>query len=128
MSKTIIATNAAPAAIGPYSQAVAANGFLFCSGQLPLDPATGELVPGGAAEQAGQALKNLKAVLEGAGASLADVVKTTCFLADMADFAAFNTVYATYFTADFPARSTFQVAALPKGAKVEVEAVAVLPK
>lgn len=128
MNKTIIATNTAPAAIGPYSQAVAANGFLFCSGQLPLDPATGELVPGGAAEQAGQALKNLKAVLEGAGASLADVVKTTCFLADMGDFAAFNAVYATYFTSDFPARSTFQVAALPKGAKVEVEAVAALSK
>ncbi len=128
MSKRIISTDKAPAAIGPYSQAVAASGFLFCSGQLPMDPATGELVPGGAAEQAEQALKNLKAVLEGAGASLGDVIKTTCFLADMADFAAFNAVYATYFTADFPARSTFQVAALPKAAKVEIEAVAVLPK
>jgi len=128
MSKRIISTEKAPAAIGPYSQAVAANGFLFCSGQIPLDPATGELVAGGAAEQAEQVLKNLKAVLEGAGANLGDVIKTTCFLADMADFAAFNAVYSKYFTANFPARSTFQVAALPKAAKVEVEAVAVLPK
>jgi len=127
MDKRIVSTNNAPAAIGPYSQAVAANGFVFCSGQLPIDPATGELASGGAAGQAEQALKNLAAVLEAAGTSLSGVLKTTCFLADMADFAAFNAVYAKYFSADFPARSTFQVAALPKGALVEVEAVAALP-
>ncbi len=127
MDKRIVSTNNAPAAIGPYSQAVAANGFVFCSGQLPIDPATGELASGGAAGQAEQALKNLAAVLEAAGTSLSGVLKTTCFLADMADFAAFNAVYAKYFSADFPARSTFQVAALPKGARVEVEAVAALP-
>lgn len=127
MDKRIVSTNNAPAAIGPYSQAVAANGFVFCSGQLPIDPATGELASGGAAGQAEQALKNLAAVLEAAGTSLSRVLKTTCFLADMADFAAFNAVYAKYFSADFPARSTFQVAALPKGVLVEVEAVAALP-
>lgn len=127
MSKRIVSTDKAPAAVGPYSQAVAAGGLLFCSGQIPLDPATGKLVSGGVAEQAEQVMKNLSAVLAAAGATTSDVVKTTCFLADMADFAAFNAIYATYFSADFPARSTFQVAALPLGARVEVEAVAVLP-
>ncbi|EPR40226.1 endoribonuclease L-PSP [Desulfovibrio sp. X2] len=126
MDKKIIATAKAPAAIGPYSQAVRTGSLVFCSGQIPLDPKTGELVPGGIAEQAEQSLTNLAAVLEAAGSSLEGVVKTTCFLADLADFAAFNTVYAKFFTADCPARSTFQVAGLPKGARVEVEAVAVV--
>ena len=127
MTKRIISTDKAPAAVGPYSQAVAAGGLLFCSGQIPLDPATGKLMPGGVSEQAEQVMKNLSAVLAAAGAKTSDVVKTTCFLADMADFATFNAIYAKYFSADFPARSTFQVAALPLGARVEVEAVATLP-
>ena len=123
--KTVIATTAAPGAIGPYSQAIEANGFVFVSGQIPLDPATGAFVPGGVEEQAEQSLRNLKAVLAGAGCTLGDVVKTTVLLADIADFAAVNEVYAKHFTgAVLPARAAFAVRDLPKGAKVEIELVA----
>ncbi len=128
-----ISTDAAPAAIGPYSQAVSTAGeppqapaLLFTSGQLPIDPATGAFVPGGVGEQTAQVLKNLQAVLEAGGSSLPRVVKTTVFLKDMNDFAAMNTVYATYFPQHPPARSTVEVARLPKDALVEIEAVAVV--
>ena len=127
-----ITTDAAPAAIGPYSQAVRTTqapatpgGLIFTSGQLPIDPATGTFVPGGVAEQTTQVLKNLQAVLEAGGSSLAHVVKTTVFLKDMNDFAAMNTVYASFFPSHPPARSTVEVARLPKDALVEIEAVAV---
>ena len=123
--KTVITTTAAPGAIGPYSQAIEANGLVFVSGQIPLDPATGAFVPGGVEVQAEQSLKNLKAVLEAAGCSLADVVKTTVFLADMNDFAEMNKVYGEYFAQPFPARSAVQVAKLPKGAPLEIECIAV---
>ena len=123
--KTVIATTAAPGAIGPYSQAIEANGFVFVSGQIPLDPATGAFVPGGVEEQAEQSLRNLKAVLAGAGCTLGDVVKTTVLLKDIADFGAMNEVYTSYFTGVCPARSAFQVAALPKDARVEIEVIAV---
>ncbi|MDR1077305.1 MAG: Rid family detoxifying hydrolase [Propionibacteriaceae bacterium] len=122
---TALTSAAAPAAIGPYSQAVVSADWVFCSGQLGLDPASGELVGRTAAEQAGQALANLTAVLAEAGLSLADVVKTTVFVTDLADFAAINAVYADHFTGPVqPARSTVQVAALPKGGRVEIEAIA----
>jgi 2-iminobutanoate/2-iminopropanoate deaminase len=124
MSRRAIATNAAPPAAGPYSQAIATDQLVFCAGQLGTDPATGELADGVEA-QAEQALKNLAAVLDAAGCTFADVVKTTCFLADINDFAAFNAVYARFMTDAPPARSTFQVAALPKGGRVEIEAIAV---
>jgi 2-iminobutanoate/2-iminopropanoate deaminase len=124
MSRRAIATNAAPPAAGPYSQAIATDELVFCAGQLGTDPATGELADGVEA-QAEQALKNLAAVLDAAGCTFADVVKTTCFLADINDFAAFNAVYARFMTDAPPARSTFQVAALPKGGRVEIEAIAV---
>jgi 2-iminobutanoate/2-iminopropanoate deaminase len=114
---------AGPAAIGPYSQGIAVDGFVFCSGQLGLDPATGELVEGVDA-QAERALRNLAAVLDAGGLTLADVVKTTIFLADIDDFAAVNAVYARHMADPPPARSTFAVAALPKGARVEIEAIA----
>lgn len=122
--KEVIFTKSAPAAIGPYSQAICIGDLLYTSGQIPLDPATGKLVEGGIAEQSHQALKNLGSVLAAAGLGYENVVKTTVFLADMADFAEFNGIYAQYFTSDCPARSCVQVAALPAGAKVEVEAVA----
>lgn len=123
-----ISTPEAPKAIGPYSQAVEAKGarMLFLSGQIPLDPRTGELVQGGIEEQARRVLENLRAVLAAGGAGLEDVVKTTIFLADLADFAKVNEVYAKYFGASPPARSTVQVAALPRGARVEIDAIAVL--
>jgi 2-iminobutanoate/2-iminopropanoate deaminase len=127
MPKEIIATDQAPAAIGPYSQAVRLGGLLFCSGQIGLDPATGLVASGGVAEQAEQALLNMKAVLAAAGCAPTDVVKTTCFLRDMADFAAFNQVYARHFPGDFPARSCVAVAGLPKDVRVEVEAIAGIP-
>ena len=120
-----IYTEKAPAAVGPYSQAVSANGMLYTSGQIALDPATGELAGETIEEQAEQVMKNLVFVLEAAGTSPEKVVKTLCFLTDMNDFAAFNAVYARYFT-EKPARSCVAVSALPKGAKCEVEAVAVL--
>ena len=121
--KTILSTADAPAAIGPYSQAVRSGEALYCSGQLGIDPATGKLAEGVAA-QAEQALKNLEAVLKAAGASMADVVKTTVFVKDLADFGTVNTIYGQHFGADFPARSCVQVAALPAGGLVEIEAVA----
>ena len=120
-------TPRAPRAIGPYSQATRANGLLFTAGQVGFDPATGELVDGGIAEQTQRVLENVRAILEAEGLDLASVVKTTVFLVDMADFAAMNTVYARAFDDHRPARSTVAVAALPRGARVEIEAVAVLP-
>ncbi len=125
MSRRAVSTSAAPSAVGPYSQAIATDDLVFCSGQVGLDPATGEMVAGGIEAEAERTLKNLEAVLDAAGCSMANVVKTTCFLADIADFATFNAIYARFFPDPPPARSTFQVAALPKGARVEVEAVAV---
>ena len=122
--KKIIATTNAPAAIGPYSQAIDCGSFLVTSGQVPFDPATGEFVPGGITEQTRQVLTNIKAILEAAGVTLESVVKTTCFLADMGDFAAFNEVYAKYFTSK-PARSCVAVRELPKGVLCEIEAIAV---
>lgn len=118
-----ISTKSAPAAIGPYSQAVKAGGFVFTSGQIALDPATGEIVAGGIAEQAERVMKNLEAVLAAAGTGFGRAVKTTCFLADIGDFAVFNEVYGRYITSS-PARSCVAVKALPKGALVEVEVVA----
>ncbi|MBR2380512.1 MAG: RidA family protein [Paraprevotella sp.] len=117
-------TDLAPAAIGPYSQAIEANGFIFASGQLPIDPATGEFAVGGVKEQTRQSLTNASRILESAGVDLSHVVKTTVFLADMADFAAMNEVYSTFFNAPFPARSAVAVKALPKGALVEIECIA----
>ena len=119
-----IYTNQAPEAIGPYSQAKAVGQWIFTSGQIPIDPATGQVVAESIQEQTHQVIQNLRAVLEAAGSSLDRVVKTTCFLGDMEDFAAFNDVYAQYFT-DKPARSCVAVKALPKNVKVEVEAIAV---
>ena len=121
-----ITTDKAPAAIGPYSQAICTDGKLYTSGQLPLDPATGKIVEGPIEVQTHQALKNLKAIAEAADTSLAKTVKTTVFLKDIADFQAVNEVYKTYFSQPFPARSAFQVAALPLGATVEIEAVIAL--
>jgi len=118
-----INSNEAPAAIGPYSHAVETNSAIFTSGQIPILPATGELINGGIKEQAEQVVKNLKAVLNSAGSDLDHVVKTTCFLTDMADFAAFNEVYSAHFK-NKPARSCVAVRALPKGALVEIEAIA----
>ena len=120
-----IQTPDAPEAIGPYAQAIEANGLIFCSGQIPINPATGNIEKAGAAEQTRQILLNLKAVLEAAGSSLHNVVKTTVFLADMGDFPFVNTVYAEIFGTHKPARSTVQVARLPKSARVEIEAIAV---
>ena len=119
----IITSNEAPAAIGPYSQATVSGNLIYTSGQIPLVPETGELVDGGIKEQAEQVIKNLKAVLAAAGSDLSHVVKTTCFITDMQDFAAFNEVYATYFT-EKPARSCVAVLALPRGALLEIETVA----
>ena len=123
--KKVIFTEKAPAAIGPYSQAIEANGMVFLSGQLPVDPATGEFVPGGVAEQTKQCFENIKSVLAEAGLTTANIVKTTVFLADMSLFADMNAVYATYFESEFPARSAFAVKALPKNALVEIESIAV---
>lgn len=119
----IIHTSKAPAAIGPYSQAIRAGGMVYTSGQIPLDPQSGLMVEGGIQQQALRAIENLAAVLEAAGSGLDRVVKTTCFLKNMSDFAAFNEVYAAHFTGN-PARSCIEVSALPKGALVEIEAIA----
>jgi 2-iminobutanoate/2-iminopropanoate deaminase len=119
----IISTNSAPAAIGPYSQAVEVDGFLFASGQIPLSPETGAVVSGGIKEQAEQVMRNIAAVLTAAGSDFSQVVKTTCFLTNMDDFAAFNEIYSQYFTGK-PARSCVAVSALPRGVLVEVEVVA----
>ena len=121
-----VQTEHAPAAIGPYSQAIKAGGFVFVSGQIPIDPQTGEFVSGGVAEQTERVLKNLSAILEASGSSLGQVVKTTVFLADMKDFGAMNEVYARFFTADPPARATVAAAGLPRDARVEIEAVALV--
>ncbi len=121
-----IHTDNAPAAIGPYSQAVKAGNTIYVSGQLPVDPATGEFAGDSIAEQTKQSLTNIKNILEKAGAGMENVVKTTVLLSDINDFAAMNEVYATFFKEPFPARAAFQVAAIPKGAKVEIEAVAVI--
>ena len=123
--KKVIATSAAPAAIGPYSQGIDGGSVVFTSGQLALDPATGAFVEGGVAEQTRQSLTNVKAILEQAGLSLENVVKTTVFLKDMNDFAAMNEVYATFFPSNPPARSAVEVARLPKDALVEIETIAV---
>jgi 2-iminobutanoate/2-iminopropanoate deaminase len=121
-----IQTDTAPAAIGPYSQAIKAGGFVFVSGQIPTDPQTGEFVAGGITEQTEQVLKNLKAVLEASGSSLDQVVKTTVFLADMKEFSGMNEVYATFFSGAPPARATVAAAGLPRDARVEIEAVALV--
>jgi 2-iminobutanoate/2-iminopropanoate deaminase len=124
MDRQAIATRGAPAAVGPYSQAIAAGDFVFCSGQVHLDPASGALVEGDISTQTAQVLQNLSAVLEAAGLSLANVVKTTVFLVDINDFGAMNEVYGRYMPDPPPARSTIGVAALPKGARVEIELIA----
>jgi len=124
-TKKVIATTAAPSAIGPYSQGIEASGkTIFISGQIPLDPATGSVVSGNIEAQARQSLNNLKAVLAAAGADMTNVVKTTVFITDMNDFAAMNAVYSEFFTENCPARSAVQVSRLPKDAKVEIEAIA----
>ncbi|MBP8952488.1 MAG: RidA family protein [Armatimonadetes bacterium] len=115
-----------PPAVGPYSQAIRSGNLLFCSGIVPLDPATGKMVEGGIREQVTRVLDNIKLLLEDCGASLGDVVKTSVFMANLGDFAEMNAVYATYFPQDPPARSTFQVGALPLGAQVEIEVIAAL--
>lgn len=127
MERTRISTTGAPAAIGPYSQAIASGQLVFASGQIALDPATGQLVEGDVRAQTRRALENLSAVLQAAGSSLAQVVKTTVFLTTMGDFAAMNEVYGEFFAGDPPARSTIAVAELPRNALVEVEAVALRP-
>ena len=126
MTKQVISTADAPAAIGPYSQAIRMGNLVFASGQIPLHPQTGEIVGETAAEQARQVLQNLQAVLQAAGASLQQVVKTTIFLTDLSQFAAVNAVYAEFFPENLPARSTVQVAALPRGVQVEIEAIAIV--
>lgn len=123
--KTAISTIQAPAAIGPYSQAIEANGTIYVSGQLPINPATGEFAEGGIKELTAQSLTNIKNILAEAGLTMANVVKTSVFLADMADFAEMNEVYAQFFSAPFPARSAVAVKTLPKGARIEIECIAV---
>jgi 2-iminobutanoate/2-iminopropanoate deaminase len=122
--KKVISTTKAPAAIGPYSQAIRVGNLVYTSGQIPIDPATGNFVEGGIKEQTRQSLTNVKAILEEAGLSMADVVKTTVFMADMNDFADMNSVYAEFFAEPYPARSAVAVKTLPKGALVEIEVVA----
>ena len=128
MSKKQITTAAAPAALGPYSQGIVAGGFLFASGQVPIDPATRELASETVEAQARQVFANLKQVLAAAGCGFADVLKTTVFLTDLANFAEVNSIYAEYFVEPFPARSCVQIAALPKGSLLEVELIAKLPE
>lgn len=123
--KTAISTTQAPAAIGPYSQAIEANGTIYVSGQLPINPATGEFAEGGIKELTAQSLTNIKNILAEAGLTMANVVKTSVFLADMADFSEMNEVYAQFFSAPFPARSAVAVKTLPKGARIEIECIAV---
>ena len=128
MTRQAIQTNGAPAPVGPYSQAIRSDDMVWCAGQVGLDPATGELVEGGVEAQAERALRNLQAVLDAAGLGFADVVKTTIFLTDVGDFAAVNAIYAGFIADPPPARSTIGVAALPKGALVEVELIAHRPR
>ena len=125
MTRRPVTTSAAPGAVGPYSQGIATHDLVFCSGQVGFEPSTGELAGGGVEGQCERAIRNLEAILDAAGAGLADVVKTTIFLTDIADFATVNAVYARFFPDPPPARSTFAVAALPKGALIEIEAIAV---
>jgi 2-iminobutanoate/2-iminopropanoate deaminase len=125
--KTVVEVTSAPKPVGPYSQAVKANGFVFLAGQIPLDPKTGELIEGDTAAQARQCLKNIDAILDASGSNLFRVVKATIFLVDLADFAAVNAVYGEFFKSDYPARTTIQVAALPKGSRVEIEVLATYP-
>jgi len=122
-----ISTTDAPQAIGPYSQAIRSGGWIFCSGQIGLDPGTGALVDGGVVAEAERVLENLRAVLAADGAGLGQVVRTTIYLTDLSDFARVNEIYARFFTAPFPARATVGVAALPRGAKVEIDAIAMVP-
>lgn len=122
--KKVISTTKAPAAIGPYSQAIEVNGMIYCSGQIPIDPATGEVISGGIVEQTQQAFANIKAILEEASLSMSNIVKTTVLLADIKDFAAMNEVYSTVFEAPYPARSAFAVKDLPKAVLVEIEVIA----
>lgn len=124
--REVISTHKAPAAVGPYSQAIQVGDFVYTAGQIPLVPETGKLAEGGIEAQTHQAMKNLAAILEAAGSDLAHIVKTTIFVTNLADFATINKIYGTYFASNPPARSTVQVAALPLGAEVEIEAVAVL--
>ncbi len=126
MTKTIVATESAPKAIGPYSQAVAFNGIVYCSGQIPLDPVTGQIVEGDVAVQTERVLENLKAVLEAAGSSLEKVLKTTVFLNDMGEFTKMNEVYGRYFNSSLPARATVEVARLPRDVRVEIDAIAAI--
>ncbi len=126
MQRDIISTASAPQAIGPYSQAIRTEQLLFVSGQIPLDPASGNLIAGDISDQTRRVLQNIQAILEAAGSSLTHVVKTTVFLADIGDFAAMNAVYAEFFPHDPPARSAFQVAALPKEARIEIEVIALV--
>jgi 2-iminobutanoate/2-iminopropanoate deaminase len=126
--RDVITTDAAPKAIGPYSQAVVVDGWVFCSGQIPLDPRTGQMVDGDVASQTRQVFSNLERVLAAAGVTFDSVVKTTVYLADMNDFAAMNEVYATMFVAPAPARSTIEAARLPRDARVEIEVIAHLPR
>jgi len=128
MTRSAISTHAAPAALGPYSQAITAGDFVFCAGQGSIDPATNEVLNGTIEDETKRTLGNVGAILDAAGVGFADVVKTTVFLADLGDFAAMNAVYATYFPDPPPARSTVEVAALPKGFKVEIEVVAYKPR
>ncbi|NLH73118.1 MAG: RidA family protein [Verrucomicrobia bacterium] len=127
MHKRTVNPNGSPAPVGPYSHAVRVGDMLFCSGQIPIDPATGQLVTGDIRVQTERVLENIRTILEAERLGFESVVKTTVFLADMADFAGMNEVYARYFTRDFPARSTIAVAALPRGARVEIEVVASAP-
>jgi 2-iminobutanoate/2-iminopropanoate deaminase len=124
--KRVVATEGAPQAIGPYSQAIVHGGLIYCSGQIPLDPATGRIVEGDIAEQTARVLENLKAVLEDAGSSLDRVLKTTVFLQDMSEFSLFNEVYGRYFHVNPPARATVEAARLPRDARVEIECIAAL--
>ena len=125
MNKSVVSTKQAPGAIGPYSQGIkVTGGLIFVSGQIPLVPETGEIVAGGIAEQAAQVLENLKAIVEAAGSTLANVVKTTVYLKDIGDFAAVNTIYAKYFTENCPARVCVEVSNLPKGALIEIDVIA----
>lgn len=123
-TKSIVKPANSPAALGPYNHAVRIGGLLFCAGQIPIDPATGNLVPGDIKAQTERVLLNIKAILDDQGFTFANVVKSTVFMTNLGDFAAMNEVYAKYFTENFPARSTVQVAALPKGAAVEIEVIA----
>lgn len=124
MTKTIIKPTKGAPAVGPYNHAVRVGDLLFCAGQIPLDPATGQLVPGDIKDQTRRVLENVKCILDDQGLTFANVVKSTVFLTNLADFAGMNEIYSQYFTADFPARSTIQVAALPRAASVEIEVIA----